>query len=419
MTDDADRPVTSLPRRASGASAVTVAAVLMAASGFLAVMIAARTLSKPENGDFLVAWSLLFALTGALAALQAEASRSTSAPPAPTGARTSPIVGSALLVGGVVAAAVIATGATWVPFFGVQGSPWPVLAPIAIGVVAYAGHSAAVGALLGQDAHIPAATVVGAEALARLAAFVLVAALAASVGGFLWAAALPMVVWPLAGLATREGRQVWGLRAPDALGIHLRHYAYAVASGACTSILVNGYPALLRLTAPAHEVDLLPDAILSITLTRAPLLLPLLAFQGMVVALLVRTPQALGRLLGGLWLAVGILAGAMALLGPWAIRLLYGALYDVPAATMALFTLGAGSTTSLVVCAAAALAASQHRWYLLAWVVGTVASLALLWAPLPLVPRITLSLGVGPLAGAALALRATGLGATRPSRRAG
>lgn len=394
-------------RRSPDATIWTITAVLMAISGFVALIISARALPQVDNGDFLVLWSLLFGFTGALAAIQAEASRAAS-PTADSGSAPvggdAPLVGGALMIGGIAAGVVTLTGPWWLPLFGVSGSPWPVLGALALGIASYAGQSAAVGALMGGQLARSASVVVSAEAIVRLVLFGTIAWLAASVHGFVWASVLPMLVWPLALAVSGTWRTVWEWRAPLRLSTYLRNGIYAVAAGACTSILVNGYPAILRATADATSAEIsdLPAIILAVTLTRAPLLLPLLAFQGVIVAYLVRHPSGIRRILFGL-LGVVTLAGVgMAVLGPWVMRLLYGIEYDLPASSMVLFTVGAGSTATLVVAAASALAASRHRLYLTAWIVGTITSLSLLFTPIGLTERVTVSLTVGPLLGAAL-----------------
>jgi hypothetical protein len=106
--------------------------------------------------------------------------------------------------------------------------------------------------------------------------------------------------------------------------------------------------------------------ILAVTLTRAPLLVPLTAMQGNLIAHFVdRRTERLRALLA-------------------------------PAAPIALLTLTG----------AAAVAAAQHRAYSLGWVGATVASVLLLLLPLPLETRTVVALLCGPLIGIAVHLGA-------------
>ena len=83
--------------------------------------------------------------------------------------------------------------------------------------------------------------------------------------------------------------------------------------------------------------------------------MPLLAFQGLVVSYLVRRLGRLrptvARLLAVLWAGVAVVAAGMWLLGPWVMRTFYGPAYDVDGVFMALVTVGAGCTATLVVAA--------------------------------------------------------------------
>ncbi|MGB4918477.1 MAG: hypothetical protein WBO89_12275, partial [Propionicimonas sp.] len=57
------------------ASPWVVAGVVSAAAGFVALIIAARSLTVEDNAAFLVFWSVVFALTGSLSGMQGETSR--------------------------------------------------------------------------------------------------------------------------------------------------------------------------------------------------------------------------------------------------------------------------------------------------------------------------------------------------------
>ena len=84
---------------------------------------------------------------------------------------------------------------------------------------------------------------------------------------------------------------------------------------------------------------------------------------------------------------------------------------------LALLTVGAGCTATLVAAAASALALGHHRRYLAGWVVGTALALGLLLIPGALATRVLLSLIAGPLAGAAVALAGLRTGAVgNPAR---
>ena len=51
-------------------SPLLLAALVMAASGFIVIIVATRVLPEAERVDFLVYWSALYGVTGALAGVQ-------------------------------------------------------------------------------------------------------------------------------------------------------------------------------------------------------------------------------------------------------------------------------------------------------------------------------------------------------------
>ena len=148
--------------------------------------------------------------------------------------------------------------------------------------------------------------------------------------------------------------------------------------------------------------------ILAVTLTRAPLLVPLTAMQGNLIAHFVdeRTDRlraliAPACIIAGIG-AVGVLAAG--LLGPWLLRVGFGSQYDAGSALLAWLTGAAVAIAMLTLTGAATVAAALHRAYSLGWVAATVASGLLLLLPLPLQTRTVVALLCGPLVGIAVHL---------------
>ena len=128
--------------------------------------------------------------------------------------------------------------------------------------------------------------------------------------------------------------------------------------------------------------------ILAVTLTRAPLLVPLTAMQGNLIAHFVdersdrvRALVTPAGIIGGIG-AVGVLAAG--LVGPWLLRVGFGPQYQASGALLAWLTAAAVAIAVLTLTGAAAVAAALHRAYSLGWVGATVASGLLLALPLPL-----------------------------------
>jgi len=90
---------------------------------------------------------------------------------------------------------------------------------------------------------------------------------------------------------------------------------------------------------------------------------------------------------------------AAGLVGPWLLRVGFGADYYAGGALLAWLTAAAVAIAMLTLTGAATVAAAMHRAYALGWVGATVASTLLLLLPLPLETRTVVALLCGPLVG--------------------
>jgi O-antigen/teichoic acid export membrane protein len=170
-----------------------------------------------------------------------------------------------------------------------------------------------------------------------------------------------------------------------------------------------GFPVLLKVTSNQLGAEG-GVVILAVTLTRAPLLVPLTAMQGNLIAHFVdertkrlRALLAPAALVGGIGL-LGVLAAG--LVGPWLLRVGFGPDYHAGGALLAWLTAAAMAIAMLTLTGAATVAAAMHRAYALGWVSATVASALLLVLPLPLQTRTVVALLCGPLVGICVHLAA-------------
>lgn len=388
-------------------SPLLLAALVMAASGFIVIIVATRVLPEAERVDFLVYWSALYGVTGALAGVQNESSRALASTPSRNGGR---VVALALAVGLALGLGTAVTGIGWLPALTRPDGLGLALLLIAVAVTGYAGHNAAVGGFLGLGDSAGAAILIVAEAVTRLALFGIVALIGWGLAGFWAATALPMALWVLVLLLNGRLGRVWALRADEPTNRYLRNVALAVLAGACTSVLVNGYPAVLRATVSGEGVQGLDAVILAISLTRAPLLVPIISFQGAIVAFFVRQHaglvSALLKAMAVVWALTTVVALGMGRLGPWVMGLLYPSVQPLTGIFMGLLAVGAGSIGSLVVATSVALARGRHGLFLAAWILATAASIAMLFLPLDVQSNVIISLAVGPVVGVVVALTA-------------
>ena len=218
----------------------------------------------------------------------------------------------------------------------------------------------------------------------------------------MWATVAGAVAWLIMVVASPTARAAARLLTPGGTAPFLRGAAHSITAAGASAILVMGFPVLLKLT--SNQLGAQGGVvILAVTLTRAPLLVPLTAMQGNLIAHFVdaRTDRlraliAPAALIGGIG-AVGVLAAGV--LGPWLLRVAFGPQYDASSALLAWLTAAALAIAVLTLTGAAAVAAALHRAYSLGWVGATVASGLLLLLPLPLQTRTVVGLLCGPLVG--------------------
>jgi len=243
----------------------------------------------------------------------------------------------------------------------------------------------------------------------RLAVAVATFALGLGLVGFLWATVGGAVAWLIMLIASPATRAAARLLTPGGTATFLHGAFHSIAAAGASAILVMGFPVLLKVTSgdlgAAGGV-----VILAVTLTRAPLLVPLTAMQGNLIAHFVdQRTERLRALLGPAAVVagvgvVGVLTAGLA--GPWLLSTVFGPEYAAGGALLAWLTAGAVAVALLTLTGAAAVAAALHRAYSLGWVGATVASGLLLTLPLELATRTVVALVCGPLVGIAVHLAA-------------
>ncbi|MCC9203586.1 hypothetical protein [Arthrobacter sp. zg-Y769] len=404
------------------ASGVGVASLLAAASGFLILFIAARALSPADNAEFLAYWAGLFAVIGILAGVTAETTRgvgtvaaaeaaggsATGEPAAagqPAGAR---VMVSALIVGGTLAVLVLALG---LPFadelFSDHGVAIVLL--LALTSVVFAAHAAVAGSLQGRALWGPFSLLLTLEALFRFVAVLLAAVLGGALFGIEVACLAALLAWLVVLASSRPARAAALSRADIPLVPFLRQTGHALLSAAASAALLVSFPLLVKLTTSTEDYDLAAPLLLAVSLTRAPIMLPLQAFQGLAITSVIRARdeglKALRKPIAAV-AGLGVVgAGLAALIGPW-IMLFFGQDYHVSRWVLAALTLAAAVIALLTLTGTGLLAMGKHRSYAVGWVVASVAAFICLLLPFSTEVRCVLALFAGPLLGIAVHLAA-------------
>ncbi len=312
------------------------------------------------------------------------------------------------LVGVAAAALIAASSPLWSGHVFVE-SRWLSVALLAVGLAGFCLHATLLGMLAGLNRWTAYGSLMVTDAGLR----VIVAVAAFLVGwglvGYLWATVAGAIAWLIMLIVSPATRDAARLLTPGGTATFLRGASHSIAAAGASAVLVMGFPVLLKAT--SGDLGATGGVvILAVTLTRAPLLVPLTAMQGNLIAHFVdqRTrrmhalmkPAAAVTALG----LLGVLAAGI--FGPWLLRSAFGAEYRADGALLAWLTAAAIAIALLTLTGAATVAAALHRAYSLGWVSATVVSTALLLLPLDLETRTVVALLCGPLVGIAVHLGA-------------
>lgn len=406
---------TAGPAARGSVARVGLATAITAVCGYAVLYLAARRLEPVGFSLFGVFWGAFGLVTGAANGLLQESTREVRAlRPGNAVAvgshprsRTRPMRVAAGV--GVAAAAVIAgTSPLWAPHVFSAERPLSV-ALLSLGLAGFCLHATLLGMLAGDGRWSLYGSLMVTDAVIRVAVAVAAFLLGWGLVGFLWATVAGAVAWLLLLAASATARGVARLQTAGGVAAFLRGAAHSIAAAGASAILVMGFPVLLKAT--SGELGAAGGVvILAVTLTRAPLLVPMTAMQGNLIAYFVdhrsarlRALLAPATLIGAVG-AVGVVAAY--LIGPWLMRAGFGADYRTSGALLALLTAAAVSIALLTLTGAATVAAALHRSYALGWVGATAAAALLLCLPLGLETRTVVALLCGPLVGIAVHLSA-------------
>lgn len=382
---------------------VGTATVLTALCGYTVLYLAARDLEPAGFSVFSVFWGAFGLVTGAANGLLQEATRevrSTGYIEVAEGPRTHPMRVAALV--GVVAAALIAASSPLWSGHVFAESQWLSVALLSVGLAGFCLHATLLGMLAGVGRWTQYGALMVTDAGIRVVVAAVTFVISWGLIGYLWATVGGAVAWLLLLIASPATRAAASLMTPGGTMTFLRGAAHSIAAAGASAILVMGFPVLLKAT--SGDLGATGGVvILAVTLTRAPLLVPLTAMQGNLIAHFVDerakrlralvAPAAVVAALG----AVGVAAAG--LVGPWLLRVAFGEDYRAGGALLAWLTAAAIVMALLTLTGAAAVAAALHRAYAVGWISATLASMLLLLLPLSLESRTVIALLCGPMVG--------------------
>lgn len=402
------------------AAQVGGAAIIGAIVGYLGQFFAARWLGPAQYADFAVFWGVLFTMQFALGGIPLEVTRLARLEKLQldlgekadrSGPRLIVVMAAISLA---ASAALLASGPLWAPaVLGVDW--WPKLLLLAPVPLLTFPSLAAGGVLAGMARWRAYAAFSIVEGVVRLVLFLLAVVFLPTVLAFCAATVLAFLSTPLVVLAVRRLRDpVAALRSDVPAGATVSRMLRAMLASGLSGVLLNGTAAVLATAAAAVPRGVTPAElgvlVLLVTLTRAPLLVPIAAFQTALIARFTGLEESAKRRwipagIGLLAVATAVLAGLAALVGPPLLPILFG---DAYVAGPGLFASLVGASFGLAVVTLTGmvtLSESRHTAYLVGWMVAIGATIALVWLlPIAFEWATVIALGVGPLLGAGVHL---------------
>lgn len=379
------------------------ASFLSAGAGYVVLFLAARSLSPNDNADFLTFWAFSFMWFGILTGIYTEATRATYRSSKSPEAAGRPLVLVVAVLCGVSLGLILAvTSPIWSrTIFGEHAAsvtPWLCLA-----VVGFAGHSALMGSLAGRLHWKTSSRLIAVDSGLRVALAGVVVVLLASVAGYAAATALTTLAWLIFLCFSSRARGAMRLRADVPLRAFLSRVGLSCLAAASSAALVVGFPVLLRLTSSEAVYSNSAPLILAIALTRAPLMIPITAYQGVAITHFMRhRARGIRALLpiAGVVVVAGAAGSLIAgLIGPWLLQVLAGPSYDIAGRVFAGLTLGATSLALLSLTGVLCQALDKHRASSMGWLLSLSTALVLLSLPFSIETRTVTSLAASPVLG--------------------
>jgi hypothetical protein len=284
--------------------------------------------------------------------------------------------------------------------------PWVVWAtPLALGIAASIAMSATAGSLYGIASWRVIALLIACEGLLRLLLIGVALWLGWPVAALAWLVVVPIPAM----LALFVIALVHRLRGTTQLDVTYRGLTWNVSrtvlASLATGIVVSGFPVVLGATSVGEDVSTLGDLIFAITLSRAPLIVTVMALQSFLVVQFRNRREGSTRLLlriAGLVVIVTAAASLLALVvGAPVLDAVAGRVVVHDVWLVPLLVASSGAVALLQVTGAYLLGDSHHAGYSIGLAVAAVGTIALLLVPADLVVRVEVALMVAPVLGLA------------------
>ncbi|WP_349899479.1 lipopolysaccharide biosynthesis protein [Parafrigoribacterium soli] len=386
----------------NGALLILAATVVAGIAGYLVTLVVYRFIGPAAYAVFAIFWATLYLVIGASSGVQQEITRATS----PIGSlRTTHSASArnfALVAAAVIVAAIVCSAPLWVDsVFPAEG--WALVWPLAVGAGGYVLVAVLAGSLYGVRRWSSLFLMIVVDGLMRFGFVMIVLIFTQNVVALAWVVAVPfpltlVVLWPFirAGIVGRS-------ELDTSYRTLSWNSARTVLASMATAVLVSGFPMLLGVTSRGESAVLMGQLIFTITLTRAPLIVTAMSLQSYFVVHFRHHRSGWWRFfLGilGLIVAGGAVLGALGWwLGPAVFEWVSGKPFALGGGLIAVLVASSALVGALFVTGPAVLARGQHRVYSLGWVAAALLTIGLMITPIDFLPRVTLALLIGPVAG--------------------
>ncbi|MDR0959065.1 MAG: hypothetical protein LBM23_01675 [Propionibacteriaceae bacterium] len=403
----------------SGGILVGVVSIFSALTGFIAMTLSVRVLDEADASDFLLYWSAAFFCFGLTNGFNLEMARSvtateTSSSITPRAVRARIAMGWVIVGAAVIAAAASPTLRFALPSMGSEELP-SVAVALVVGISGYAGQATLLGAMVAAGAWRLYLAVLTLESTVRLILLLAAVYFRWPVEVWFFSISLAEVVWVFF-LFLPGTRAVIQQLLDEGLLVYVRRGLAGLLGQGASAALVVGFPVLLSIFSDPSVIAASAGLILAISLTRAPLMVPLTAFQSIAVSYftsrndhpLIRAFRILAVIL-----IIGVIGAIAAwLIGPWLFDLLAG--QRLGGALLAALTFGATTLAGVTLTGVLCQSQTAYRSYLAGWVTAVLIAIMFLALPWSLEVRAVAALIGGPLAGATVHLVRLGMMSKTP-----
>lgn len=386
-----------------GLRAVLISTAIAGVLGY-AIQLLAPALLEDERTyiAFSVFWSTMYLGVSAMSGIQQEVSRAShpdSATSAPT-LRTFAFWASGAAVVLAVVVAVLFGGSV------LPGSEPQFAMALAIGLVGYVLTAALGGVLYGLQLWRAVAFAAVADAVIRAALVIAGFAFNLPIVALAVLVACPFFLsFALTWLVFRH-KVVGAFRLDVGLRHLTRNAASTVVAASASGLMISGLAMLIGLTSAAEPPNTTAGLLLAITVTRAPIVVPIIALQSFLISTVFRGergvhPARLLRILGVSLIAITGLAVIGWIIGPWIIALISSGRYAIDGWTAAVIVMSAGLVAAMCLTGPALIAVRRHVDNTAGWIVAALLTVLALMLPLG-AARVPIALTVPAIIGLAI-----------------